>query len=75
MRQANDVVPVVYDVHELSRLLGIPERTIYHHARSGALQTVRVGRRVLFPRGAIDALLRGDAPSPAPAAPAVVSDY
>jgi excisionase family DNA binding protein len=49
---------------ELSALLRIPRRTVLDLARRGRLPAIRIGRRVVFLRPKIEALLRGEeAPS------------
>lgn len=45
------------DVEELSALTGWSRRLCWDMARRGELPTIRVGRRVFFPRPAVLALL------------------
>ena len=45
--------PLAVDIAEAARLLSLSPRTIRRHIRSGHIQAVYVGRRVLVP---IDAL-------------------
>ena len=46
---------------ELAALLGVDRKTVYDAARRGEIPSVRVGRRFLFPREAIEAWLSGRA--------------
>lgn len=39
---------------EVAELLAVSTETIYRDARTGKLEAVRLGRRVLFSRGALD---------------------
>ncbi len=56
---AMDVVPgrLTYSVTEAAGLLGIERDLAYELVRSGQLRTVRLGRRIVVPRGALDELL------------------
>ena len=52
-------------VEEVARLLGIGRGSAYAAARAGQIPVLRVGRRLLVPRAALEALLeappqRGD---------------
>jgi excisionase family DNA binding protein len=51
-----------YDIVEAGRLLGIGRNQAYEAAKRGDLPTIRIGRRVLVPKAALDRLLRGDTP-------------
>lgn len=51
---------------ELARELGIGVRQAREFVNSGAVYSFRVGRRVLVPRRAVEALLAGQAPQGAP---------
>ena len=57
---AEDVVTLPELARELAGRLS--RRSIYRAARSGALPTWRVGRRLLASRAAVEALLRGEKP-------------
>ena len=46
---------------ELASLLGLDRKTVYEGAARGQIPSLRVGRRVLFPRAAIEAWLSGSA--------------
>jgi len=44
-------------VEEAARLLNVGRSTVYDLIRSGRLRSVKIGRRRLVPRDALDALL------------------
>ena len=48
-------------VPEAARLLGVSRGLAYEAARLGTLPTIRLGRRLLVPRPALDRLLSGSA--------------
>ena len=48
---------------ELAKLLGVDRKTIYEAASRGDIPHRRLGRRLLFERGAVLRWLRQDAPS------------
>lgn len=52
-------------VEEAARVLGIGRGSAYEAARVGHLPTIRIGRRLLVPRVALERLLAGDQSSPA----------
>ncbi|MDK2012265.1 MULTISPECIES: helix-turn-helix domain-containing protein [unclassified Deinococcus] len=54
---------LVYNPKELEPLLQLSKNTINALLRSGRLRSVRVGRRYLIPREAIQQFLAGAAPS------------
>ena len=57
-------------VVEAARVLGIARNSAYEAARVGLIPTIRIGRRLLVPRAALERLLAGDAtPVDRPAAP------
>jgi excisionase family DNA binding protein len=48
-------------VPEAARLLGVSRMTAYSAVREGTIPSLRIGRRVLVPRAALDQLLgQGD---------------
>ena len=49
-----------YDVEEAGRLLGIGRNQAYEAAKRGDFPTIRIGKRVLIPKAALDRLLRGE---------------
>lgn len=52
----------VMSAEEAAQALGISLPALYRHIRAGRLQVVRLGRRVLILREALDRMLAGDAP-------------
>lgn len=53
--------PKILTVEEAGRELGISRGLAYEGVRTGAIPSVRIGRRLLVPRAALDRLLAGDA--------------
>jgi len=52
---------LTYTVEEAGKLLGIGRSAAYAAARSGELPTLRMGRRLLVPRRALEQMLDGAA--------------
>ena len=50
---------LVYTVEEAGRLLGVSRTTAYECVRTRQLPSIRLGRRIVVPRAAIEALLAG----------------
>lgn len=50
-------------VEEAARVLGISRSSAYECVRRGELRAVRLGRRLVVPRLAVDQLLAGDRPT------------
>jgi excisionase family DNA binding protein len=48
---------LTYTIDEVTRLLGISRPLAYAMARSGKLPTIRMGRRILVSRKAIERML------------------
>ena len=48
---------LTYTVDEAGRLLGISRNSAYQRAAEGQLPTIRLGRRLLVPKAALDRLL------------------
>ncbi len=48
-----------YSIKETAERLGIGETTCYLAARRGEIPTIKIGRRLLVPRKAIERLLAG----------------
>jgi excisionase family DNA binding protein len=59
--------PLTLTVEEAGRLLGVSRGLAYAAARDGSLPTVRLGRRLLVPRHALEQLLTGPTNSEGPA--------
>jgi len=58
---ANEVAAATYRVEEAAKLLGISRNSAYEAARTGQLPTVRIGKRLVVPKVALDKLLNGTA--------------
>jgi excisionase family DNA binding protein len=52
-------------IESVARELGISRNTAYECARTGQIPTVRLGRRLLVPRAALESMLRGEGRAPA----------
>jgi excisionase family DNA binding protein len=61
--------PAVYTIPEAAVVLGIGRNQAYAAAASGDIPTIRIGKRILVPKAAIDTLL--NRPLDAPAVPPV----
>ena len=48
-------------VEEAARELGIGRNAAYDAARTGQLPSIRIGKRILIPRAALDRMLAGAA--------------
>ncbi len=48
---------VTYTVEEASKILGIGRNQAYDAAKSGELPTLRIGKRILVPRVALERML------------------
>jgi len=48
---------LTYSVEEAGRLIGISRASAFEAARRGELPTIRIGRRLLVPRVALERLL------------------
>ena len=56
-----DELPDVLSVSEAAQVLRIGRNTAYECIRQGSIPSVRLGRRILVPRAALERLLAGDA--------------
>lgn len=55
------MAPLAYSAKQAATLLGLSEWTIYRYAHSGRLPSMRVGRRLLIPRAALEQYLAQEA--------------
>lgn len=55
----NDPGRLVYSVAEAGKLLGLSRGLMYEGIRTGQIPSVKIGRRILIPRAALDRLLDG----------------
>jgi excisionase family DNA binding protein len=46
-----------YDVEEAGRLLGLGRNTAYQAVKVGTIPSIKIGRRLLVPKAAIDRML------------------
>ena len=60
--------PLVYAVPETAHLLGVSRAFAYELVRRGELPSLRLGRRVVVPRRAVEELLRRRQAGPDPVA-------
>ncbi len=51
--------PQVLSVSEAGRLLGICRDSAYAAVRNGTLPSIRIGKRIVVPRAALERLLNG----------------
>ena len=49
--------PLTYDVVEAGRLLGLGRNASYEAAKTGQIPTIRIGRRLLVPKAALERML------------------
>lgn len=49
-----------YKIEEAGRLLGIGRNQAYEAAKRGDFPTLKIGRRLLVPKAALDRLLNGE---------------
>ena len=56
-RRADTKQNVTYSPGDLARLLGIARNGVYSALRSGKIPHIRIGRRFVIPRAAVDAWL------------------
>ncbi len=50
---------LVYSVTEAGKLLNLSRGSTYEGIRTGQIPSVKIGRRILVPRAALDRLLEG----------------
>ena len=60
----NKPAALTMTVEAAARELGISRNTAYECARTGQIPTVRLGRRLLVPRAALEGMLRGEGKAP-----------
>ncbi|MEM7160244.1 MAG: helix-turn-helix domain-containing protein [Myxococcota bacterium] len=63
--QATQSERATLTARELAALLRVNRKTVYEAAAQGQIPSIRVGRRVLFPRTAIESWLSASAPASA----------
>lgn len=56
----NGSQPLVLTVPEVAALLRVSQRLMYELVAEGGIRSVKIGRRVVIPRSAVDELLAGE---------------
>lgn len=54
-----DAQSLVYTAAEVQELLGLSRNSVYERIADGTLPSIRLGRRVVVPRAALEKLLAG----------------
>lgn len=57
----NEIASATYCIEEAAKLLGISRNACYEAAKTGEVPTVRIGKRLLVPKIALEKLLSGSA--------------
>lgn len=52
--------PATYTVEQAGNLVGVGRSSAYTAVATGQLPSIRIGRRILVPRAALERLLRGE---------------
>jgi excisionase family DNA binding protein len=55
--EEQEVRPLVYTAEEGRKLLGISRGLMYEAMRTGQIPSIKIGRRILIPRAALERLL------------------
>jgi excisionase family DNA binding protein len=65
MTQSTKTAPTaeVLTVEEAAQLLRISRQSAYNAVRAGEIKSVRIGRRLLVPKAALERMLSADAPT------------
>jgi excisionase family DNA binding protein len=56
-RPVLEVAPLAYTVEEVARLLGLSKNLAYEAVNLGQIPSVRIGRRLVVPKAALEKLL------------------
>lgn len=56
------VVPLTYRIEQAAKLLGVGRNHCYEAAKRGEIPTIKIGKRILVPKAALDRLLADGAP-------------
>jgi len=59
MRTDNNREKATYSVERTTVLLGLSKSSVYEGIRNGQIPHIRIGRRILIPRIALDRMLSG----------------
>ena len=52
---------LTYKIEEAAKLLGVGRNQAYEAAKRGDFPTIKIGKRLLVPKAALDRMLSGDA--------------
>lgn len=58
-QRAQAVAPLTVSVEEAGALLGVSRSTVYELVTAGALRSVKINRRLIVPRSAVEEFLAG----------------
>ena len=58
--QSDETERKTYKVEEAGKLLGIGRNQAYDAAKRGDFPTIRIGKRLLVPKAALDRMLAGE---------------
>lgn len=53
-------------IREAAEMLGVPVNTMYTHAQAGRIPTLRLGKRILIPRVALERMVQAACEPPGP---------
>lgn len=56
---AEVIEPKTYSIEEAAQLLGIGRNHAYEAAKRGEIPVIRIGKRLLVPKAALDRMLQG----------------
>ncbi len=56
-----ELEPKTYTIEEAAALLGIGRGHAYQGAKKGDIPSIKIGKRILVPRAALDRMLAGEA--------------
>jgi excisionase family DNA binding protein len=62
MKQKTDDERLTYTIEECARLLGIGRNMAYERAKTGEIPVLKIGKRFLVPKRALDKLLEEGKP-------------
>lgn len=57
-RDEVDMVPLVYDIPTVGRLLGMSRNAAYEAAKRGEIPAIKIGKLLRVPKAALDQLLK-----------------
>lgn len=58
--RAIDESRLTYSVQEVGRILGIGKSCAYEGVRTGAIPSIRIGRRIVVPKHALTRIMAGE---------------